>query len=150
MKSVFNPVHHAEIVRRLGALSASHQGRWGRMSPHQAVCHLSDSLRACLGDRPQPVTPIDLKRGVMRLWAFTLPLPWLRGVRTTAGVDAEKGGTRPGDFVKDVEDLRALLARYVEADGNLPTHYVWGDLSHGEWGRYGYRHFDHHLRQFGV
>lgn len=87
----------------------------------------------------------------MRFVAFTVPMQWPRGVPTSAAVDAEKEGTPPGDFDVDVAELERLLERFVGTDGRtLPPHYVWGDMSRGEWGRYAYRHVDHHLRQFGA
>lgn len=151
MSNVFKIGAHDELLRRLGTLETTSERQWGRMSPHQAVCHLSDSFKAILHDRPLKPRPVDFKRRVMRFTAFTLPVPWPKGVPTSARVDAEKGGTPPGDFAADVKELEELLARFVASDGRtLEPHYVWGDLSRGEWGRYGYRHMDHHLRQFGV
>lgn len=151
MSNIFRPGVHAEIVRRLEALDPTATRRWGRMTPHQAVCHLSDSFKASLGDRPLQPRPLTVKRRLQRIFAFTLPLPWPKGVPTPPQVDAEKGGTPPGDFERDVAELIDLLARYVASDGRtLARHYVWGDLSRGESGRYGYRHVDHHLRQFGA
>ena len=150
-QTVFDDARHAEIVSRLRELSPDSQRQWGRMTPHQAVCHLSDSFKAILGDRPLRSRPVDLQRRVMRFMAFTLPWPWPQGVQTSAAVDAEKEGTPPGDFPADVDELEGLLERFVATDGRtLSPHYVWGSLSRGEWGRYGYRHMDHHLRQFGV
>jgi hypothetical protein len=37
----------------------------------------------------------------------------------------------------------------------LPTvarrpHFLFGPLSEAQWARWGYRHMDHHLRQFGL
>ena len=121
------------------------------MTPHQAVCHLADSFKATLGDRPLTASKPDVKRKFTRFVAFTLPLPWPKGVPTSPDVQAEKGGTPPGEFAKDVAELRSLMERFVATGGvTLAPHYVWGAMSRGEWGRYGYRHMDHHLRQFGV
>jgi len=151
MSNVFKPGAHAELLERLRALEPTSERAWGRMSPHQAVCHLSDSFKAILHDRPLETVPMDFKRRVMRFTAFTLPLPWPEGVPTSPQVDAEKGGTPPGDFAGDVQELVELLERFVASDGrSLEPHYVWGDMSRGEWGRCGYRHMDHHLRQFGA
>lgn len=87
----------------------------------------------------------------MRFVAFTLPVPWPKGVPTSPEVNAEKTGTPPGEFEKDVAELRDLVKRFVETDGRtLEPHYAWGRMSRREWGRYGYRHLDHHLQQFGV
>ena len=151
MRSVFDPARHAELKSRLAALRPDRRGQWGRMTAHQAVCHLSDSFAAVLGDRPLPPRPVDLRRRLMRFVAFTLPMPWPKGVPTSPAVDAEKDGTAPEDFAGDVERLAELLDRFVATDGrSLEPHYAWGDLSRGEWGRYGYRHVDHHLRQSGA
>ena len=151
MKSLFQPRCHDEIVARLGALRPDSERLWGRMTPHQAVCHLSDSFKAILRDRPLSPIPLDVRRRIMRFMAFTSPMPWPKGVPTSPEVDAEQGGTPPGDFGADVRDLTELLGRFVDSDGRtLDPHYFWGDMSRGEWGRYGYRHMDHHLRQFGV
>lgn len=76
---------------------------------------------------------IDWKRQLMRFAAFTSPLPWPEGAPTSPGIDAEKEGTRPGDFEEDLAALRVLVDRFVATGG-----------------RYGWRHLDHHLRQFGV
>ena len=151
MKTLFDPTARQEVERRIAALTPQSSRQWGRMTPHQAVCHLNDSFKAILGDRPLPMKPVGIKRWVMRVFAFTLPMPWPKGVQTSPEVDAEQGGTAPEDFQADVADLLSLVSRFVASDGRtLARHYVWGDLSRGEWGRYGYRHLDHHLRQFGV
>ncbi len=152
MSNVFKPARHAELLRRLDGLRPDSTRKWGRMTPHQAVCHLSDSFKAILQDRPLEAQPMELKRrAIIRFIAFTLPKQWPEGVPTTPQVDAEKGGTPPGDFEADVAELKELLRRYVDTDGRtLEPHYVWGELTRGEWGRYGYRHVDHHLRQFGA
>jgi hypothetical protein len=102
-------------------------------------------------DRPLDNVPMDWKRRIQRFGAFTLPIAWPKGVPTSPRVDAEKEGTPPGDFDADVAELKKLLRRFVETEGRtLEPHYVWGRMSRGEWGRYGYRHVDHHLRQFGA
>lgn len=151
MRSVFQPASVQELERRLATLSPASSRRWGRMNAHQAVCHLSDSFKAALGDRTLPKRPPSLRRRVIRFIAFTLPLPWPHGVRTSPEMDALKGGTPPGSFERDIAELRSLLRRFAATDGKgLEPHYAWGDLSRGEWGRYVYRHVDHHLRQFSA
>jgi hypothetical protein len=121
------------------------------MTAHQAVCHLSDSLKAAMGSRPIKPRPVTLLRRVVRVLAFSTPMPWPHGVRTSKEVDAEKGGTRPKSFERDRAELLALLQRFAATGGaGLAPHYAWGDLSRGEWGLYVYRHTHHPLRQFGV
>ena len=150
MRSIFERKRREELLRRLDQLRQDSPRRWGRMSAHHAVCHLSDSFKACLGDRPLPSSAPDVRRRIMRFTAFTLPLPWPKGVPTSAQVDPLKEGSSPGSFAEDVAALKKLITRFAETDGSLAPHYTWGRMSRGEWGRYGYRHVDHHLRQFGA
>jgi hypothetical protein len=151
MSQVFRSEAHAELVRRIDSLRPESVRQWGRMSPHQAVCHLNDSYKAILLDRPLARESPDLKRLFMRFYAFTLPIPWPKGAPTSREVDAERDGSPPGDFEADVEELKTLLQRFVDSEGRtLEPHYYWGQMPRRVWGRYGYRHIDHHLRQFGA
>lgn len=151
MRTVFRPDLHAELVARLGTLRLDAPRRWGRMTAHQAVCHLSDSFKGILQDRPITGRRVGVRRRIQRIVAFTLPVPWPKGFATSREVDAEKDGTRPASFAADVAELESLLRRFVASDGRgLEPHYAWGAMSRGEWGRYAYRHVDHHLRQFGA
>jgi len=45
MKTMARPRDKAEIVRRLKMVRPDCKRKWGRMSAHQMVCHLSDSFR---------------------------------------------------------------------------------------------------------
>ena len=42
----------SSIAQRLALLTPRDAGRWGRMSAHQMVCHLSDSFRFALRRKP--------------------------------------------------------------------------------------------------
>lgn len=151
MKTLFNPALRQDLLTRLANLTPDNTRQWGSMTAHQAVCHLNDSFKAILGDRPVGRKPVDLKRRLTRFAAFTLPIRWPEGVPTSPETNAQEGGTPPGEFERDVAELQSLVERFVKTDGRtLNPHYSWGAMSRGEWGRYGYRHIDHHLRQFGV
>src|SRR5262245_48188406 len=151
MSNVFRDGSHEQLLARLDRLRPDSARRWGRMNAHQAVCHLNDSLKAALRERPVQARTLTLRRRVVRFVAFTLPLRWPHGYRTSPEMDAEKGGTRPDVFERDVAVLKSLLQRFVATQGaGINPHYAWGDLSPGMWGRYVYRHLDHHLRQFGL
>ena len=151
LRTLFDDRDAAALLQRLDRLQASDGRRWGRMNAHQAVCHLNDSLKAVLGDRPMTPLPVTLKRKIVRFVGFTLPFPWPKGkVRTSAEMDQLKQGTPPGRFEADVGELRELLGRVRRSGGRgLPRHYAWGELKPSELGRYVFRHVDHHLRQFG-
>ena len=152
MKTIFRAADHAALEARLDRLRPASPRRWGRMSPQQAVCHLTDSFRIVLGDRETAFRADGLlNRTVGRVLALTLPVPWPKGLPTSPEADQEAAGTPPGAFDDDVAALRIWMARFREQGGRgLAPHVALGPLTPAEWGRWGYRHVDHHFRQFGA
>jgi hypothetical protein len=151
MPSLYATDVHQAITRRLGELEPTSQARWGRMSAHQAVCHLADAFRLVFGERPTGFKVGLFLKVVSRVVALSTPVPWPKGVETAPEVDQERGGTRPTEFQADMDDLGVLVDRFVSMDGRgMDKHPIFGNLTRAEWGRWGYRHLDHHLSQFGV
>jgi len=144
----------AEIGRRLRAVRPDTVGRWGRMSAHQMVCHLSDGYRLLTGELMSPLAVTPLPRSVMKVVALYVPVRWPAGVPTTPELDQTAGnGTRPVDFAADVAELERLLATVAaERSGRLTgiVHPIFGAMSEAAWLRWAYLHADHHLRQFGA
>jgi len=148
--TLLDPAARAEILRRIEPLTPEKR-RWGRMTAHQMLCHLSDACRAALGERRVPVIGTLWERTAIRWIAIHTNLEWPQGVRTVPEADQEIGGTRPTEFARDVDELRRLIQRFNGAEAQLSgDHPLFGALSAAEWGRFSYRHADHHLRQFGV
>ena len=157
MKSLYQQHRFEEIAQRLDSLRPDSPRQWGRMTPNGAVCHLSDAFKMVLGERtrqPDPDGPrFDTFRNrvIGRIYALSTPLPWPKGVPTSPGVDQDKEGSPPGVFEEDIADLHAVLTRFQDRDGrDMVPHIAFRQLTRGEWGRWGYRHMDHHLRQFGA
>ena len=125
--------------------------RWGRMSAHQALCHLEDSYRLAMGERPCKPRPAPLA-SVQRVIALYVVTRWPAGVATLPEVDAEIGGTRPDDFTRDRERLLATVKRFGRQprDFWFAPHPIFGTMSERDWMRWGYLHTSHHLRQFGL
>jgi len=143
----------AEVLRRLRALRHDSVRRWGRMSVHQMVCHLSDGYRVMTGTRITELTTSPLPRPLMKWIALYTPIRWPAGVSTTPELDQDVGGTRPTDFDADVAELETLLESIATDRGGRfagHLHPVFGRMSEAAWLRWAYLHADHHLRQFGV
>ena len=151
MPDLFDARHRAELLRRIDTLAPDVPGRWGRMNVHQAVCHMADAFRMSSGDRPLPDQSNLLLRTVIRFVALHTPLPWPKGSPTAPGLNQQREGTPPGDFARDVAALKALVEAFAATGGKgLHPHIAFGALSPREWGRWAWRHTDHHLRQFGA
>ena len=152
MKTMARPADKAEIVRRLRTVRVDCTRRWGRMSPHQMVCHLSDAFRLVTHQKAaSPATSI-VHSTLIKWIALYVPLRWPQGVPTRPEMDQEIEGTKPGDFAADLADLESLLERIttVQKGYDWPEHPIFGRMSESAWMRWAYLHVDHHLRQFGL
>ena len=56
----------------------------------------------------------------------------------------------PNGPYSHVDDLAALVRRFASPGVTFEAHPIFGPLSHAEWMTWGWRHVDHHLRQFGL
>jgi hypothetical protein len=152
MKTLAQPDVAAAVLARLRTVRPDSPRRFGRMSPQQMVCHLADSLRMALGLKAMTPVRRRLPSAALKWLALYAPLPWPRGIRTRPELDAQRGGTRPGDFEADVAELEGLMARLVADAGQLQgrAHPLFGAMTPADWLRWAFKHADHHLRQFGA
>ena len=150
-KSLADSHARASVVSRLQTLTPDSTRHWGRMTPHQAVCHLSDSFRSMMGPVPISSRSNVFRRTFIRWIALHSGLPWPHGVKTRPEVDQEIGGTRPVEFGRDRRELEALIEQFAQRTAaTMQPHPMFGHLATAEWQRWGYLHTDHHLRQFGA
>src|SRR5215831_7788954 len=152
MKSFTNPSDKKEVLERLNDVRPDSRRRWGRMTPHQMICHLSDAFKSGLGEKANSSVSNPFTRTVVKWIALYAPLPWPPGVKTRPEMDQEIGGTPPDDFERDRRQLGALIEGFTAPpkDVEFHPHPFFGDMSEAEWMRWGYLHCDHHLRQFGA
>ena len=115
MKSLLHPNVMRDVERRLNTLQPASDARWGRMSSHQAVCHLTDAFRVVLGERTMDEPSTLAARTVFRFVLATLPIAWMRNAPTAAALDQERGGTAPSEFQADVDELKVLIHRFPAA-----------------------------------
>ena len=152
MKTIARPADKAEIVRRLKTVRPDCTRRWGRMSAHQMVCHLSDVFRLVTHQKAaSPATGI-VQVTLIKWIALYVPFRWPQGVPTRPEMDQEFEGTKPRDFAADLAELESLVERIatVGKDYDWPAHPIFGRMSESAWMRWAYLHVDHHLRQFGL
>ena len=152
MKTLARERDEAEILARLRKLRPDSVRRWGRMSAHQMVCHVGDWSRMLLGRKPVRPTTSLLRRTAVKWLALYGPLPWPQGLETSAELDQQHGGTRPGDFAVDLAEAATLLETVAASAGSLAgrPHPFFGAMAERDWLRMAYLHSDHHLRQFGL
>lgn len=150
MKTLQNERERRELLGRLNRLRVDSERRWGSMSAHQMICHLSDSFRAALGEKSITESSSLFKRTIYKWAALWLPISWPHGIKTRPEMDQLRGGTKPTEFAGDVETFRTLFDRFCGWKGEFTPHGWMGQLSTTERMRHAYLHIDHHFRQFGV
>ena len=151
MKTLARQRDRSELLQRLRHISPQSARRWGRMSAHQMVCHLSDAFEMANGRKAVSSSASFLERTVIKWTALYLPVHWPTGVLTRPEIDQEIGGTKPAAFAADVAQLEALVEFFAmhAKEATCRPHPIFGKLSESAWLRWGYLHMDHHLRQFG-
>ena len=147
MPSMFDHPTRERFLRRIRKLTPQSQRRWGTMSSDKMVCHLSDQLRLALGELAARPIAGPMRFAPFRWFAIDV-MPWPHGVTGPR----ESFTTQPLNWDRDVSTLRSLLEQFAaRADQReWPEHPMFGRMSGPLWGRLTCKHFDHHLRQFGV
>jgi hypothetical protein len=147
MKTLFDDRRRREFQERLGRLTPATAPQWGKFDAARMVVHVADSLRMALGTLPAKSKRLPIRHPPLKQLLFYW-LPWPKGVPTAP----ELLQRSPADWDAEVAGLLAL----IEEAGTVPPDFVWpehpafGRMSRRAWGVLGYRHLDHHFRQFGV
>jgi hypothetical protein len=150
MKRLDAPRVADELIGRLSRLAPDTSRQWGVMTPHEMVCHVIDSYRVATGERAVSHAQTWVSRTIIRAIALHTPLRWPPGVPTRPEVDQKRQGTRPVEFERDRDALVNEVTTFAAPREHYAPHPIFGSLTQREWMIWGYRHFDHHLRQFGL
>lgn len=138
---------------KLNTLSAETPPQWGRMNVQQMVEHLSDAVRYANGRDPQTEIITSTER-LSALQDFLLSEKEFRPNTKNAQMGEEPLPVRHPDLPTAVRQLSDDVAAYVDRFRSDPSHTernpIFGDLDFDGWNRLFYKHFLHHLRQFGA
>ncbi len=138
-----------ELVARLGALRRDAKPAWGAMTPEQMVGHLIETVRYVMGREPD--VPF-----IGNWFTRTLLAPLILNgiIPIPKNVKAPRPNSEAPLPTGDVETLHATLEDYLSLaqTGDLhPSHHpVFGDIGVDGWAKMHVRHFEHHLKQFGL
>ena len=149
MKTLTDPDASAAIRQRICRIRPDSARVWGKMTPHQMLCHLCDSYLMALGQRPVNDVSTWASRNIIKRVALNTPITWPKDVPTSPEAEQGKGGTPPVDFEQDRLRLLQVIDQFLKADLNQSKHPTFGGMTTKEWMRWGFLHPDHHLRQFG-
>ena len=135
------------IIERIRRLTPDAHGRWGKMNAPQMLTHLTDAVRMATGELPTRSKKLPIRFFPLKQFVIYL-LPFPKGMPTAP----ELISRAPSEWNGEMDALLAAIERFSVLDpgGTWPVHPACGAMSGREWGVVAYRHFDHHLRQFGV
>ncbi|MFY7963475.1 MAG: DUF1569 domain-containing protein [Chitinophagaceae bacterium] len=149
MPSLFEPQTAQEIIERINKLQATSQRCWGKMSVAQMLEHCNHALGTATGDVTVNVPflfkfigPL-IKKTVMEAKPYKQSLPTAKEFIITNEKDFEK------EKASVLARINKLLSNGESKVDGL-KHPVFGKMTAYEWGFSQWKHFDHHLRQFGV
>jgi hypothetical protein len=149
MKTVQNQKDKEALLKRLQQLNSNTERRWGMMSPEEMLWHLRSQLELALGLNDTRFQPTGIMTTKLVRWLSIYIVPWPKGFRTARPMNVHR--VKPDLLTLD-EERQLLLARLeaVLQSPRLEAHPLFGAISNRAWYRLIWRHFDHHLRQFGL
>ncbi len=148
MLTLADAATRAALTARIQALAPNAAARWGRMQAPEMLAHCRDSMRMAYGELYCAPKRVSLARLGVSKWLVLRVLPFPKGAPTAPELVAR----RPDPWDVERDALVGLIARFdlERARGTWPAHPLFGNLTYEQWGQLGWKHLDHHLRQFGV
>jgi hypothetical protein len=146
-KSLSNARARQELLDRLERLVPEAKPLWGLMTAPQMLAHLADWMLMAKGElKAAPKNRHLQYPPIKQLVIYWLPFP--RGVPTAPELISRE----PSAWAIEHAAVRLHVQSFEELDPKVmwPEHPVFGKMTRNEWCVLGYRHMDHHLRQFGI
>ena len=149
MKNLWEESTRRELLARAWQLTPASEARWGKLTVDRMLAHVVDGFLMAMGDivvEPKRV-PIPIHR-----WPLNVLFIHLVGMPKHAPTAPELLSRTPRSIEAELRELDAQLTRFaaMRERSDWPAHPFFGKLSRRSWGVLGYKHTDHHLRQFGV
>jgi hypothetical protein len=140
-----------EILNRLDKLTETTERKWGSMLVNQMLAHMNDAHKIALGMKESKDTSSFFSNKIMFPVAVYVLPQWPKGEKTAPELDQKQLGTKARDFYTELEFLKKMMDIFEEREeSKIHPHPMFGTLTKKQWADLLKKHFDHHLRQFGV
>ncbi|PWS31241.1 DUF1569 domain-containing protein [Pedobacter paludis] len=150
MKNLFDHADTAEILIRIQNLSPDAERKWGKMNVNQMLAHCNASLGTAMGlHNPKRLGFVGRLFGKLLKPKFFSETPFPKNSAT------DKSYIITGDPNFEQEKAKSISQIKTFSEGGpakCTTHpqAFFGPLTPEEWALMQWKHFDHHLRQFGA
>lgn len=138
-----------QLIDRIGKLQPGTPPLWGRMTATEMLLHCN-RVNEQLLESP-PVKKGTAPKQYIARWLYLYVKPIFPKNIPTPKRNDTKGAIDDAAFEAERNRFIALLSRFpTHAKPISLPHPYFGDLNTNQWGIFGYKHMDHHLRQFGL
>lgn len=149
MKNLFEPSATREIRMRIESLRPESERQWGKMNVSQMLAHCSAWMELAAGVTNSPRSFLGRVFGKIAKRSILGEEPVRRNMPTDEclRIQSEK------NFAAEQQRLLGLVDSFSTAGPERCTthpHSFFGPMTATEWAILGYKHLDHHLRQFGA
>ncbi|HUQ48178.1 MAG TPA: hypothetical protein VM053_08050 [Gemmatimonadaceae bacterium] len=144
--TLWNESDRAALLTRVHNLRPDMTPAWGRMNATQMITHLNEWMKLATGELTAASRNLPMRYPVIK--EIVIRMPWPKGVPTAPELLARESSgweSERADFIERLGSFGKLKSK-----SHWPLHPAFGRLSTRTWGVLGYKHTDHHLRQFGV
>lgn len=147
MKTIWEKDSQDELLARVEKLHPNAPAQWGKLNCPRMLTHVTDGLRMAMGTLNVTPKNSPLKFAPIRyLIIYVFPFP------KSAPAAPELIARVPGEWERELAEFKQVFAQLVansqRTDGK--KHPAFGKLTAKDWGVLGYKHLDHHFKQFGV
>ena len=150
MTSINNTNTLNQLIDRIEMLTPKSQAKWGKMNVSQMLEHLKVGMDIPAGNTKAKRSLLGFLFGKMVL---KKTLKNDEGIKKNLPTDKSFVITDSKDFEKTKKELLNTIEKYTSLKPeniNNKLHPFFGKLTYDQWGVLIYKHFNHHLKQFGV
>jgi len=150
MRNLYDQAEMLLILNRLEKLNPKAQKQWGKMNVAQMLAHCSASLETAMGHNTPQKLPFFIRMiGRMLKSSFLSAKPMPKN----SGTDKSYIITDDRNFETEKMKVMQLIKTFSEdgpAKCTTAPQVFFGTMTPNEWAIMQWKHFDHHLRQFGA
>ncbi|HTH53588.1 MAG TPA: DUF1569 domain-containing protein [Edaphobacter sp.] len=150
MKNLFERSSAEEIKARVQNLSPESERGWGKMSAAQMLAHCSEWMEMVSGLK---TSPRNFVGRIVGSFAKKSVLYSEEPIRRNMPTDKIFLIQDERNFLKEQQRLLDCIDSFSAGGAEGCTkhpHSFFGPMTPDEWAIMGYKHLDHHLRQFGC
>jgi Protein of unknown function (DUF1569) len=150
MKTVFDKATRDELIDRINKLDDNSKAQWGKMNVYQMLTHCTRYEEWILGKNNPKYKQAFIGRvfGKMALKQVTKDERPLG--QSTPTLSTFKVKETTGDLAAEKKKWITLIGEYEHLSNPNFIHSFFGKMTKEQIGILGYKHTDHHLRQFGA